>query len=114
MGKKRRKRRNGLVHLDPDKLQRQMLRRGLTRTGLADAAGVSRNSILRPLRGEGIFASTAALIAMEVGIMLGAFISGWVYSNDIARLPLSFMLGAISTFFSFLYITIIYKTPFAA
>ena len=53
-------------------------------------------------------------IAMEVGIMLGAFISGWVYSNDVARLPLSFMLGAISTFFAFLYITIIYKTPSAA
>jgi len=53
-------------------------------------------------------------IAMEVGIMLGAFISGWVYSNDVARLPLSFMLGAISTFFAFLYITIIYKTSSSA
>ena len=68
MGMKRLKQRQGLVYLDPEKLQRQMLRRGLTRTSLADAAGISRNSILRPLRGEGIFASTAARIAKEVGI----------------------------------------------
>ena len=49
-------------------------------------------------------AMATMFIAMEIGIMLGAFISGWVYSNEVSRLPISFVIGAGTTFIAFLYV----------
>lgn len=63
MKKKRRKERDGLVHLDPDKLDRERLRLGLSKTQVADRADVSRNTVLKAFDGEGIFPKNALAIA---------------------------------------------------
>ena len=60
--------RGGLTRLDPEKLERQALRAGLSKTQLADDAGISRNTVLQAFRGEGIFNSSAKAIAGALGI----------------------------------------------
>lgn len=63
MKKKRTKKRDGLVHLDPDKLDRERLRLGLSKTQVADRADVSRNTVLKACDGEGVFPKNAVGIA---------------------------------------------------
>ena len=68
MGKKKPpKRRRGLVELDPDKLERALLRLGISKTQLADTSDVSRATVAKALEGQGIFASSAKLIAKAMG-----------------------------------------------
>lgn len=43
-------------------------------------------------------------IALETGIGLGAFVSGWLYSNDAATLPYPFFAAAFLCFLAFLYL----------
>ena len=44
-------------------------------------------------------------IALEIGIGLGAFMSGWLYSNEISRIKLPFTVSAILSFVAFLYLS---------
>lgn len=67
MKNRKRTRRNGLVYLDAEKLERQMLRLGLTRSGLADRTGLSRNTVIKALQREGIFPNSAGEIAKALG-----------------------------------------------
>ncbi len=60
--------RDGLVRIDTGKLERLMLRKRLTKSQLAEKAEVARNTLLRALRGQGIFASSAMRLARAVGI----------------------------------------------
>lgn len=48
-------------------------------------------------------------IFLEVGIGLGAFISGWVYSNDSINFEKTFYTGAAFAFLGFLYLNIATK-----
>jgi len=68
MTKTRKRERDGLVHFDGEKVARQRRRVGLTKSGLGEAAGVSRNTMLKAERGEGIFPSSAVLIAKALGL----------------------------------------------
>ncbi len=43
-------------------------------------------------------------IALELGIGLGAFLSGWLYGNNAARLPLAFWTAGALCFAAFLYL----------
>jgi len=43
-------------------------------------------------------------IALEIGIGLGALISGWTYANDPSNFPLTFLIGGLFAFASFLYL----------
>lgn len=54
-------------------------------------------------------AMSTMFIALEIGIGFGALISGWVYSNNVANLPVSFLLGSVTSFMAFLYIQFYYK-----
>lgn len=67
MAKKRKKERDGLVHLDPDKLEDRRVRRGLTKNGLCERAGLSRNTVLSAFRGDGVFPHSALRIAQALG-----------------------------------------------
>ena len=44
-------------------------------------------------------------IALEIGIGVGAFMSGWIYSNDISRVKLPFIASAVLAFMAFLYLS---------
>ena len=59
--------RDGLVHLDPDKLARQLRRLGLTKTALAGKTGLSRSTVIKATRGEGIFPDSAQRISQSLG-----------------------------------------------
>jgi serine/threonine protein kinase len=63
MARKRGRKRAGTVELDPDKLERRLVQLGLTRNGLCDKAGLSRNTVLSAIRGDGVFPETARRIA---------------------------------------------------
>ena len=54
-------------------------------------------------------AMSTMFIALEIGIGFGALLSGWFYSNDVANLPTSFLLGSVTSFMAFLYIQFYYK-----
>lgn len=62
-GRNRRHPRPGTVSFDGDKLQRAMLRRGLTRSQLAIESNTSRSTIGRLFDGTGVFPGSAKLIA---------------------------------------------------
>ena len=68
MKRRQSKPQSGLTFLDGDKLKRQMLRQGLTNSGLSDKTGLSRNTIISAIRGKGIYPSSACLIAEAMGI----------------------------------------------
>jgi serine/threonine protein kinase len=67
MAKRHSSERDGLVHFDPRKLERQQLRKGLSTTKLAERADVARNTVLKALRGAGIFPNSALAIANALG-----------------------------------------------
>ena len=67
MGKKQEKERDGLVHLDPDKLEERREERSLTMNRLCEQAGLSRNTVLSAFRGKGIFPQSALRIAQALG-----------------------------------------------
>lgn len=48
-------------------------------------------------------------IALEAGIGLGAFLAGALFVSDISRIPITFYLVALLTFFAFLYLNLVYK-----
>jgi MFS family permease len=52
-------------------------------------------------RGRGI---ACFYIFMEMGIGLGAFVSGWIYGNDPAQFLLSFMVCSVLAFLSFAFL----------
>lgn len=54
-------------------------------------------------------AMATMFIALEIGIGVGAFGSGWIYGNDNSRLPLVFYASAVSSFLGFLYLQFMYK-----
>jgi len=60
-------RRSGLVEFDPDKLERAILRMGISKTELSNRSDVSRATVIRAFKGEGIFASSAKVIADFLG-----------------------------------------------
>ncbi len=68
MAKKHSSERDGLVHFDPEKLKQQRVRKGFSKTGLAERADVARNTVLKALRGEGIFPNNALAIANALGV----------------------------------------------
>lgn len=57
---------NGLTHLDPEKIDRARLRLGLSKTAIADKTGLSRSTVLKAFRGEGIVADSVKRIAMQL------------------------------------------------
>lgn len=59
--------RSGLVYFDIARLQRQLHRRGWSRTELADQATVARKTIWRAFDGKGVFPRTAQLIGVALG-----------------------------------------------
>lgn len=52
-------------------------------------------------RGRGI---ATMYIALEIGIGMGAFISGWIFSNDVSRIPVVFYLSAALVLTGFVYL----------
>lgn len=58
---------DGLSYLDTGKLESARLRRGLSKTAIADKTGLSRNTVLKAFRGEGIFAESARRISEQLG-----------------------------------------------
>lgn len=67
--------RSGLIRLDPDKLQRQLVRLGLSKTQLAYDSDISRSTVLSAFRGDGIFNQSAKAIAEALGIDVGVLIA---------------------------------------
>jgi len=59
-------------------------------------------------RGRGL---STMFIALEIGIGTGAFISGWIYGNDVNNLPTAFFSGAVLSLMAFAYIQFFYKKP---
>ena len=43
-------------------------------------------------------------IALEIGIGMGAFISGWVFSNDINNIAMVFYIPAVLVLIGFFYL----------
>ena len=70
MAKRQRIQREGLVHLDPEKLQRRAIGLGLSKTALADQADISRNTVYQAFRGDGVYPNSALLIATALGVMV--------------------------------------------
>ena len=68
MNKRNKSRRNGYVHLDADKLERQLQRCGYSNTEFADKAGISRGTVVRIMKGKGVYRSTAQQIAQALGL----------------------------------------------
>lgn len=54
-------------------------------------------------------AMSTMFIALEIGIGTGALISGWIFGNKTENLPLTFYIGALTSFLAFIYIMFIYK-----
>jgi len=52
-------------------------------------------------RGRGM---STMFLALEIGVGAGAFLSGWIYGNDIKNLPNAFVAGAVFSIFAFIYI----------
>ncbi len=86
---KKRATRDGLVRLDPEKVDRLRLRLGWSKTQLALQADLSRHTILAAYRADGVFAKSAAAVADALGVPVdellvsdgdGASASGGVYS----------------------------------
>lgn len=59
--------RDGRVYFDPQKLNRLLLRSGLSKTKLADDAQMSRGTVTKAFRGEGITQHSAKQIAIALG-----------------------------------------------
>lgn len=68
MSKRQRRERDGLVHFDPAKLEREMIRWGLSQYRLAKEVGVARSTVSKACRGKGVFHSSAKLIAQGLRI----------------------------------------------
>lgn len=49
-------------------------------------------------------------IALEIGIGLGALISGWLYNNESSNFRMTFWAGGAMAFFSFLYLLLFVKS----
>lgn len=49
-------------------------------------------------------ALATVFIALELGIMLGAIISGWVYNNKSENFPITFFIGSLSAFIALVYL----------
>ena len=56
---------------------------------------------LEKARGKGL---ATMYIALEIGIGLGAFVAGYIYSNEIANLPAAFITCAVLAFTGFLFL----------
>jgi serine/threonine protein kinase len=67
MAKKRKRTRDGLIHLDPEKLERRRVQLGLTKNALSERSGLSRNTMLSAARGNGVFPDSARRIAEALG-----------------------------------------------
>lgn len=52
-------------------------------------------------RGRGI---ATMYIALEIGIGMGAFLSGWIYDNDLKNIPLVFYISAATVLFGLIYL----------
>lgn len=52
-------------------------------------------------------AMATMFIALELGVGLGAFNSGWIYSNNPANFPVTFLSGAILAIGAFVYLIVI-------
>lgn len=48
-------------------------------------------------------------IALEAGIGIGAFVSGWIFANQVENFPLVFSIGAITSGIAFIYLFFIPK-----
>ena len=59
-------------------------------------------------RGRGL---STMFIALEMGIGMGALISGWIYSNEFENLPTAFISAAGLSVVAFIYVQFIYKQP---
>ena len=71
MPKKRRQPRpqqDGLIPVDAEKVERLLVRRGWSKTKLADEAEHSRNTVLRIFRGEGVFAESLKNLAQALDV----------------------------------------------
>lgn len=70
------KQRDGLVRFDPEKLERQRLKLGMSKNDLALKANVSRNRVIKICEGEGCFPSTAKLIVEALDCELKDLLHG--------------------------------------
>jgi len=57
-------------------------------------------------RGRGL---STMFIALELGIGLGALISGWIYGNDLKNIPTAFVAAAGLSVLAFIYLQFVYK-----
>ncbi len=76
--------RDGLVRLDPEKLQRRLLQVGLSKTRLADTAELSRNTVLKAFRGEGIVNHSAKSIADALELDVNSLVVGGPEAAELA------------------------------
>jgi MFS family permease len=58
-------------------------------------------------------AMSTMFIALEIGIGVGALVSGWIYQNKTENLSAAFIAGSIVSVFAFIYMVFLYRKNYA-